>query len=57
MKEAITVVENVYSYLEQKGHTSLANDSIKLLSNLATAHHYALSASKQTTLQEYFTAD
>ena len=57
MKEAITAVENVYSYLEQKCHTSLANDSMKLLSDLTTAHHCALSTCRQTTLQEYFTAD
>ena len=34
MKEAIMAVENVYSYLEQKGHTSLANDSISYLVTL-----------------------
>ena len=57
MKEAITAMDNVFSYLEQKGHTSLASDYMKLHSDLATAHRCALSASKQTTLQECFTVD
>ena len=57
MKEAIMAMENVYSYLEQKGHTSLASDSMKLHSDLSTAHRCELGASKQTTLQEYFTVD
>ena len=53
-QQAISSLEDVYSFLDRKGHTSLAGSTMILTSNLAEAHRSSIAAARQATLQEYF---
>ena len=53
IQQAICSLEDVYSYLDRKGHTSLAGSAMKLISDLAEVHHSSLTAARQATLHEY----
>ena len=55
MKQAISSLEDVLCFLDRKGHTSLAGSTMKLIGDLAEAHHSSLAAVRQATLQEFFT--
>ena len=54
IQQAISSLEDVYSFLDRKGHTSLASSTMMLISNLAEAHRSSIAAARQATLQEYF---
>ena len=54
IQQAISSLEDVYSYLDRKGHTSLVGSATKHFSDLAEAHHSSLAAARQATLHEYF---
>ena len=56
IKQGISSLEDVYSFLDRKGHTSLAGSTMKLISDLAEAHRSSLAAAaRQALLQEFFT--
>ena len=47
----ISLLEDVYSYLDRKGHTFQACSAMKLM---AEVHHSSLDVARQATLHEYF---
>ena len=44
IQQAISSLEDVYSFLDRKGHTSLAGSTMKLIGDLAEVHHSSLAA-------------
>ena len=46
IQQAISSLEDVYSFLDRKGHTSLAGSTMMLISNLAEAHRSSIAADR-----------
>lgn len=54
LHEAITCLEDVHHFLEHKGHTSEATETMSLISSLTTLHSVNLSKARQASLLEFF---